>query len=116
MERPTTTRTQSLGLLLLTAHARKRIKYEIACLCYQIIIGTAPQYLAELAQIYVRSWSLCSFLDDGTSKENSMVMMIPLVVVPFASLLHKPGILFLLRSVTALPSLPSRLALSLIHI
>ena len=34
-----------------------------------------------------------------------------MVVVPFASLLSKSGILFLSLSVTALPSLPSKLAL-----
>ena len=39
------------------------------------------------------------------TEENSMV------VVPFASLLSKSGILFLSHSVTALPSLPSKLAL-----
>ena len=37
-----------------------------------------------------------------------------MVVVPFASLLSKSGILFLLLSVTALPSLPSKLAWKLI--
>ena len=47
----------------------------------------------------------------GFPKENSMVMM---VVVPFASLLSKSGILFLSvsLSVIALPSLPLKLALS----
>ena len=39
------------------------------------------------------------------SKENSMVVM------PFASLTHKSVILFVSLSVTALPSLPSKLAL-----
>ena len=38
----------------------QRIKYKIAGLCYQIIIVTAPQYLAELFQIYVPSRSLRS--------------------------------------------------------
>ena len=40
------------------------IKYKIACLCYQIITGTAPQYLAELVQILSRS--LRSSSDDKT--------------------------------------------------
>ena len=31
------------------------IKYKIACLCYQIITSTAPQYLAELVQTCVPS-------------------------------------------------------------
>ena len=42
----------------------QRIKYKILCLCYQIITGNAPQYLAELVQIYVPSRSLCSSSDD----------------------------------------------------
>ena len=45
---------------------QQRIKYKIACLCYQIITGTAPQYLAELVQIYVPSRSLHSSSDDRT--------------------------------------------------
>ena len=36
----------------------QRIKYKIVCLCYQIITGTAPQYLADPVQIYVPSRSL----------------------------------------------------------
>ena len=36
-----------------------------------------------------------------------------MVVMPFAFLLSKSGILFLLLSITALPSLPSKLALKL---
>ena len=35
----------------------QRIKYKIACFCYQIIISTAPQYLAEHFQIYETSRS-----------------------------------------------------------
>ena len=31
------------------------LQYKIACFCYQIITGTAPQYLAELIQIYVNA-------------------------------------------------------------
>ena len=42
----------------------QRIKYKTACLCYQIITGTAPQYLAELVQIYVPSRSLRSSSDN----------------------------------------------------
>ena len=38
--------------------------WSMACLCYQIITGTAPQYLAELVQIHVPSRSLCSSSDD----------------------------------------------------
>ena len=44
----------------------QRIKYKIACLCYQIISGTAPQYLAESFQIYVPSRSLQSSSDNRT--------------------------------------------------
>ena len=44
----------------------QRIKYKIACLCYQIISGTAPQYLVEPSQIYVPSRSLHSSSDDRT--------------------------------------------------
>ena len=33
----------------------QRIKYKTACLCCQIIISTAPQYLDELVQIYIHS-------------------------------------------------------------
>ena len=44
----------------------QKIKYKIACLCYQSIIGTALQYLAELVQIYIPSRSLRSSLDDRT--------------------------------------------------
>ena len=40
--------------------------YKMACLCYQIITGTALQYLAELVQIYVPSRSLHSSSDDRT--------------------------------------------------
>ena len=42
----------------------QRIKYKTACLCYQIITGTAPQYLAELVQNHVPSRSLRSSSDD----------------------------------------------------
>ena len=35
----------------------QRIKYKTDCLCYQIITGTAPQYLAELVQICITSFS-----------------------------------------------------------
>ena len=42
------------------------IKYKIVCLCHQIITGTAPQYLAELVQIYIPSRSLRSSSDDRT--------------------------------------------------
>ena len=85
----------------------QRIKYKTVCFCYQIITGTSPQYLAELVQIYVPSRSLRSSSDDRTFRipifqENSMV------IVPFASLLHKSGIVFLSLSVTALPALPSK--------
>ena len=44
----------------------QRIKYKTSCLCYQIITGTAPQYLAELVHIYVPSRSLRSSSDDRT--------------------------------------------------
>ena len=44
----------------------QRIKYKIACLCYQIISGTAPQYLAEPFQIYVPARSLHSSSGDRT--------------------------------------------------
>ena len=44
----------------------QRIKYKIAHLCYQIITGTDPQYLAELLQSYVPSRSLRSSLVDRT--------------------------------------------------
>ena len=44
----------------------QRIKYKIACFCYQIIISTAPQYLAEHSQIYETSRSQRSSLDDIT--------------------------------------------------
>ena len=44
----------------------QRMKYKTSCLCYQIIIGTAPQLLAELGQIYVTSGSLRSSLNDIT--------------------------------------------------
>ena len=44
----------------------QRIKYKISCLCYQIITGTAPQYLVELVYIYVPSRSLRSSSDDRT--------------------------------------------------
>ena len=44
----------------------QRIKYKIVCLCYQIIAGTAPQYLAEPVQIYVPSRSLRSSSDNIT--------------------------------------------------
>ena len=80
-----------------------RIKYKIDCLCYQIITGTAPQYLAELVQIYVPSRSLRSSSDDRIFR------------IPFfkrkqhgglsASLLFKSGILFLSLSVSS--SLPA---------
>ena len=33
----------------------QRIKYKNSCLCYQTITGTAPQYLADLVQMYVPS-------------------------------------------------------------
>ena len=33
----------------------QRIKYKTSCLCYQIIIDAAPQYLADLVQMYVPS-------------------------------------------------------------
>ena len=90
--------------------AEQRIKYKIACLCYQIIIGAAHQYSDEFDQIYVpfRSLVLLWMIElfaSPPSKENSMV------VVPSASLLHKSGIIFLLIFVTTLPSLPSKLAL-----
>ena len=90
----------------------QRLKYKTACLCYQIITGIAPQYLAELVQLYIPSRSLGSSsvtepFTSPSSKENSMV------VVPFASLLLKSGILFLSLSITALPSPPSKLALKL---
>ena len=42
----------------------QRIKYKISCLCYQIIICTAPQYLDEVVQIYVPSRFLSSSSDD----------------------------------------------------
>ena len=42
----------------------QRITYKAACLCYQIISGTAPQYLSELLQLYVPSRSLRSAADD----------------------------------------------------
>ena len=44
----------------------QRIEYKTSCLCYQIITGTAPQYLADLVQIYVLSRSLRSSSDDRT--------------------------------------------------
>ena len=108
-------RTEHAKPLLKQLHwlpIEQRRKYKTACLCYQIISGIAPQYLAELVQLYIPSRSLGSSLvtepfASPSSKENSMVVM------PFASLLSKFGILFLSLSVTALPSLPSKLALKL---
>ena len=44
----------------------QRIKYKTSCLCYQIITGTAPQYLADLVQICVPSRSLHSPSNDRT--------------------------------------------------
>ena len=37
-----------------------------SCLCYQIITGTAPEYLADLVKIYVPSRSLRSSSDNRT--------------------------------------------------
>ena len=93
----------------------QKIKYKIACLCFQSITGTAPQYLAELVQIYIPSWSLCSSSDDRTFHIPFFIdfKRKRMVVVPFASLLSKSGILFLSLSITALPSLPSKLAFKL---
>ena len=56
-----------------------RIKYKTSCLCYQIITGTAPQYLADFVQISVPS-GLCTLrpktelFASPPSKENSMVV------------------------------------------
>ena len=41
----------------------QRIKYKSACLCYNIISGTAPKYLSELFHLYVPSRSLRSSSD-----------------------------------------------------
>ncbi len=41
----------------------QRIKYKSACLCYHVIIGSAPQYLSELLHLYVPSRSLRSSAD-----------------------------------------------------
>ena len=44
----------------------QKIKYKTSCLCYRIITGTAPQYLADFVQIYVPSRSLHSSSDGRT--------------------------------------------------
>ena len=70
------------------------------------------QYFTELVQ-NLSLLGLCALLQkielfaSPPSEENSMV------VVLFASLLPKSGILFLSLSITILPSLPSKLALKL---
>ena len=64
-------RTEHCKPLLKQLHwlpIEQRIKYKTSCLCYQIITGTAPQYLAELVHIYVPSRSLRSSSDDRTFK------------------------------------------------
>ena len=86
----------------------QRIKYKTSCLCYQIITGTAPQYLADLVQSCVPSRFLRSSSDDRTFriptfKENSMVVWLSVL------LLYKPGILSLLLSVIALLCPPLKL-------
>ena len=87
----------------------QRIKYKIACFCYWIITGTAHSTWLDLPRstsllgLCALLWMIESFASPS-SKENSMV------VVPFASLLSKSGILFLSLSVTALPFRPSKLA------
>ena len=42
----------------------QRIKYKAACLCYQVITGTAPKYLCDIFHIYLPSRSLRSAADD----------------------------------------------------
>ena len=90
-------------------------------------LGSIPLWLSRLFKsslaLLLSTWlnlfrstsllGLCALLQtiesfaSPSSKENSMV------VVPFASLLSKSGILFLSLSITALPSPPSNLALKL---
>ena len=96
-----------------TGSPQIRIKYKIACLRYQIITGTAPQYLAELVQIFVPSQSLHSSLDYRTFN-------IPTFKRKhygghaFASWLQKSVFISLrFLSITAFPSPPSKLALKL---
>ena len=40
-----------------------QIQYKIALICFQIVSGTAPQYLSEFLHIYSPSHSLCSAVD-----------------------------------------------------
>ena len=42
----------------------RRIQFKTSCICYNIITGTAPNYLSELFQIYVPSRSLRSAADN----------------------------------------------------
>ena len=41
----------------------ERIKYKVACLCYNVISGSAPTYLSELLQVYTPSRTLRSSSD-----------------------------------------------------
>ena len=79
------------------------IKYKTVCFCYQIILSTWLNLSRSKSLL-----GLCALLRtielfaSPSSRENSME------IVPFASLLHKSGIVFLSLSVTALPALPSK--------
>ena len=105
-------RTEHCKPLLKQLHwlpIEQRIKYESSCLCYQIITGTAPQYLAEQVRIYIPSRSLRSSSDDRTFRTPHLQQKTAWWTAPSVSLLHIHGILSLTSSAIALLSLPSRL-------
>ena len=48
---------------LLWLHIRKRIKYKVACMCFNAINGSGPAYLSVLLHVYTPSRTLHSFSD-----------------------------------------------------
>ena len=54
----------------------ERVKYKTACICYNIVIGSAPCYLSDLVSLYTPSRSLrsstdCRLLRQGRYKRKS---------------------------------------------
>ena len=41
----------------------ERIKYKVACMCFNAINGSGPAYLSELLHVYTPSRTLCSCAD-----------------------------------------------------
>ena len=62
-------RREHITPLLVELHwlpVSSRIEYKIATMCYKVIVGTAPIYLADVLQVYTPSRSLRSAFDNRT--------------------------------------------------